>query len=60
MAIYGGRDFEAPTYQTVTILSKCTKLKITRIARLTYIARCAVIIRLYLHHQLLAPARQSS
>jgi len=26
VAICGGRDFEAPTYHTVTIWSKCTKL----------------------------------
>ncbi len=40
MAICVGRDFEAPTCQTVTILSKCTKVKFThtpglRILRVT-------------------------
>ena len=29
MAICGGRDSKAPTYQTVTILSKCTKVSFT-------------------------------
>ena len=38
MAICGGRDLEAPTYQTVANLSKCTKVKFTCITRLTYIA----------------------
>ncbi len=38
LAICGGRGFEAPTYQTAAILSKCTKVQITRIPRLTYIA----------------------
>jgi len=28
--ICGGWDFEAPTYQTITILSKCIKDKLTR------------------------------
>lgn len=38
MAVCGGRDFEAPTYQTVANLSKCTNVYITHITRLTYIA----------------------
>ena len=48
LTICGGRDFEAPTYQTVTILSKCTELKFTHDPRLTYIA-CyhALIIPIY-------------
>jgi hypothetical protein len=38
VAICGGRDFKAPTYQTVTILSNCTNVQFTHITRLTYIA----------------------
>lgn len=37
VAICGGRDFEARTYQTVAIFSKCTKLKFTHFPRLMYI-----------------------
>lgn len=44
LAICVGRDFEAPTYQTVVILSKCTKLKIAHITRPTYIACCAFVL----------------
>jgi hypothetical protein len=38
VAICGGRDFEAPTYQTVANFNKCTKVQITHNPRLTYIA----------------------
>lgn len=42
MAICGGRDLEAPTYQAVTILSKCTKALIAHNPRITYIV-CLII-----------------
>jgi len=38
VAICGGWDFEALPYQTVVILSKCTKAQIGYITQLTYIA----------------------
>src|SRR5690554_2110723 len=38
VAICGGRDFGTPTYQTVANLSKCAKVRISHIPRLTYIA----------------------
>jgi len=44
MAICGGRVFEAPTYQTVTIFNKCTKVYNTDIPRLTYIACCMPVL----------------
>ena len=31
--IYGDRDFETPTYQTATILSKCTKKQLIHLSR---------------------------
>jgi hypothetical protein len=44
VAICGGWDFEALSYQTVVILSKCTKAQIGYIAQLTYIACCSTFL----------------
>jgi hypothetical protein len=44
VAICEGRDFEAPTCQAVANLSKCTKVEISHIARLMYIACLIVLI----------------